>query len=139
MRYVWIILGFLTLAGCAETPVYDPLEAATHPTLLLNESSLKEVKYGMTMEQVHKIMGEELVIGFTVQSNKYKPLTILNPCKTEGIKGTGYSIEYYVDFIRQSEVVVNDDELMPLVFKNGKLIGRGWPLVHSLRLSQVAP
>ncbi|MBF0504924.1 MAG: hypothetical protein HQL14_07470 [Candidatus Omnitrophica bacterium] len=132
MRYVWIVFSLLVLAGCASTPVYNPMQASTHPVLLLNENSLKEVKEGMTPEEVHKIMGQELVIGYTYQSTDYKPLTILNPYKVQEIKGSGHMIEYYVSSIRKSDGVVSDDELMPLVYKDGKLIGRGWPMVKSL-------
>jgi hypothetical protein len=132
MRYAWIIFVILIFAGCASTPVYNPLQAAANPQLLLNESALKEVKEGMTMDQVHQIMGQELIIGYTQQSDSYKPLTIPNPYKTGPIKGTGCIVEYYIESIRQADGVVSDDELMPLVFKDGKLLGRGWPLVHSL-------
>ncbi len=87
----------------------------------------------MTIDQVHKIMGTELVIGYTYQTPDYKPLTIPNPYKSEAIKDTGYLIEYYIEAIRQPDGIVSDNELMPLIFKDGKLIGRGWPLVNSLR------
>lgn len=133
MRCVWITFGFLALAGCASTPVYNPIHAAVSSKLLLNENALKEVQEGMTMDQVHNIMGQELIIGYTPQSDRYKPLTILNPYRIEKIKGTGYIIEYYVKAIRQPEGIVSDDELMPLVFKDGKLVSRGWPFVNSLR------
>ena len=78
-------------------------------------------------------MGQELVIGYEFQSPDYKPLTIPNPYKSEAIKGTDYFIEYYIEAIRQPDGIVSDNELMPLIFKNGKLIGRGWPLANSLR------
>ena len=99
----------------------------------MNESGFKAVRDGMTIDQVHKIMGQELVIGYALQSPDYKPLTIPNPYKSEAIKGAGYFIEYYIEAIRQPDGIVSDNELMPLIFKNGKLIGRGWPLANSLR------
>lgn len=136
MRYAWIVFVFLILDGCASTPVYNPIQASVHSQLLLNESALKAVKQDMTMDQVHKIMGQELVIGFTLQADNYKPLTIPNPYKLEKIKGGEYIIEYYIQAIRQADGIVSDDELMPLVFKDGKLIGRGWPLVNALRGAQ---
>jgi len=138
MRYALTVFLFLTLTGCASTPVYNPIKASVTPEVLLNESELKEVQQGMTMDQVHKIMGQELRIGYAFQSDHYKPLTIPNPYRTEKIKDTGYVIEYYIDSIRQADGIVSDDELMPLVFQDGKLIGRGWPLVNSLRPSKIA-
>jgi hypothetical protein len=109
------------------------MQTAVPQEISLNESGFKAVKDGMTMEQVHNIMGQELIIGYALQSSDYKPLTIPNPYKSETIKGTGCFIEYYIEAIRQPDGIVHDNELMPLIFKNGKLIGRGWPLANSLR------
>jgi hypothetical protein len=138
MRFTWTILLSLTLAGCASTPAYNPMKTVSQQELLLNESGLKAVQEGMTLEQVHKIMGQELMIGYEFQSPEYKPLTIPNPYKSEVIKGTAYIIEYYIEAIRQPDGIVNDNELMPLIFKDGKLIGRGWTMANSLRLSKPA-
>jgi len=133
MRCALIMLLGLSLTGCATTPVYNPMQMANQVELLLNENGLKAVHEGQTIEQVHQIMGTELVIGYQFQVPGYKPLTISNPYKTETIKGTGYFIEYYIEAIRQPDGIVSDNELMPLIFKNGDLIARGWPLANSLR------
>ena len=133
MRFAWIALLILTLAGCATTPAYNPMQSINREELLLNQSSFKALVDGMTLDQVHKIMGDALVIGYEEQSANYKPLTIPNPYKSEAIQGTDYFIEYYIDSIRQPDGFINDSELMPLIFKNGKLSGRGWPTVNSLR------
>ena len=132
MRYAFMILLFLASTGCASAPVYNPIQASVHPQVLLNESGLKEVKEGMTADQVHKIMGQELLIGYAFESDKYKPLTIPNPYRVQTMKGGKYTVEYYIEAIRQADGIVSDDELMPLVFQDGKLTGRGWPLVNSL-------
>lgn len=136
MRFSWILLLSLSMAGCATTPVYNPMQMATQQEILLNEDSFKAIQDGMTMDQVHKIMGTELVVGYAQQTPGYKPLTIPNPYKTEPLKDKNYLIEYYVEAIRQPDGIVSDNELMPLIFKNGALIGRGWPLVNSLRPAQ---
>jgi hypothetical protein len=133
MYNILIILLSLSLAGCVSNVVYNPMQVANQQEIKLNESSFKAIQDGMTMDQVHKIMGQELVIGYASQTPGYKPLTIPNPYKSEAIKGTDYFIEYYVEAIRQPDGIVSDNELMPLIFKNGKLNGRGWPLANSLR------
>ena len=133
MRFAWIIFLSLILTGCVTSPVYNPMQTASPQEISLNESGFKTVRDGMTMDQVHKIMGQELVIGYAFQAPDYKPLTIPNPYKSEAIKATGCFIEYYIEAIRQPDGVVRDNELMPLIFKNGRLIGRGWPLANSLR------
>lgn len=133
MNSAWIILLSLILSGCATTPVYNPMQASSQQEIVLNESGLKSVQDGMSMDQVHGIMGQALVIGYAFQSPGYKPLTIPNPYKSETLKDAGYVIEYYIDAIHQPDGIVSENELMPLVFKNDKLIGRGWPLANSLR------
>ena len=133
MRFVCFILLSLVLTGCETTPTYNPMRVATQQELLLNESGFKAVQDGMTPEQVHQVMGDALVIGYEFQSPGYKPLTIPNPYKSEAIKGTDYLVEYYIESIRQPDGVVHDNQLLPLIYKNGKLIGRGWPFLNSLR------
>jgi len=133
MRLVWVILLSLSLAGCATAVVYNPMQVASQEELLLNESGFKAVQEGMTLDQVHKIMGDQLVIGYKAQASDYKPLTIPNPYRSEEIKGTNYFIEYYIEAIRQPDGIVSDNELLPLIFQDGKLMGRGWPLANSLR------
>ena len=132
MRLFGIILLALGVVGCATTPQYNPMQVATQVELLLNESGFKAIQNGMTLDQVHKIMGTELVIGYQRQSADYKPLTIPNPYRTETIKDSGYIIEYYIQSIRQPDGIVSDNELMPLIFKNGLLVDRGWPQANTL-------
>jgi hypothetical protein len=132
MRFISIIFLTLSMAGCASSVVYNPMQVANQEELLLNESGFKAVQDGMTLDQVHKIMGTELVIGYQFQSPDYKPLTVLNPYKSEAGKDPAYFIEYYIEAIRQPDGIVSDSELMPLIFKNGKLFGRGWTLANTL-------
>jgi hypothetical protein len=133
MRFSWIIFLSLCMAGCASNVVYNPMQVATQQELLLNESGFKAIQDGMTLDEVHKIMGTELVIGYKFQSPDYKPLTIPNPYRSEAGKDPSYFIEYYIEAINQPDNIVSDSELMPLIFKDGKLIGRGWPLANSVR------
>ena len=132
MRFAWIVFLSFGLAGCAASVVYNPMQVASQQELLLNESGLKALQIGMSLEDVHKIMGTELVIGYAQEGPNYKPMTIANPYKTQSCKEANCTIEYYVDAIRQPDGVVSDNELLPLVFKDNKLIGRGWPLANSL-------
>ena len=133
MRFSWIIFLSLILTGCATSPVYNPMQSDSPQEILLNESGLKALREGMALDQVHQMMGQELIIGYKEQTPGYLPLTIPNPYKSEAIKNTGFFIEYYIEAIREPNGIITDNELMPLIFKNGKLIGRGWPLANSLR------
>ena len=133
MHFALIVFLSLSLAGCATTTVYNPMQTPSPPEVAFNKNGFKAIQDGMTMDQVHKIMGTELVIGYQFHSPDYIPLSVPNPYKSEAIKGTDFFLEYYIEGIRQPDGIVSDNELMPLIFKNGKLIGRGWPLANSLR------
>ncbi len=87
----------------------------------------------MTMEQVHQSMGSALTIGYEAQGTGFQPVTVPNPYRSETIPNTGYVIEYYLQAVHQPDGAVSDDELLPLIFKDGKLTGRGWPLANSIR------
>ena len=132
MRWLFIVLA-AGLAGCATAPTYNPMQVAAQQEILLNENGFKAVHEGMTQDEVHQAMGQEILVGYQFESPTYKPLSIPNPYKTEDLKGTGYTVEYYVEAIRQPDGTISDNELMPLVFNNGKLVGRGWPLANSLK------
>ncbi len=133
MRFVWIIILILGVSGCAASTVYNPMQVENPAEIELNTGGFKAIQEGMTLDQVHQIMGTELVVGYADQSPGYKPLTIPNPYRTEALNDKNYFIEYYIEAVRQPDGIVSDNELMPLIFKDGRLIGRGWPLANSLR------
>ena len=131
------ILFCILAAGCANIAVYEPVRAGETQTLLLNESGLKSVQDGMSQDEVHALLGQTIVIGYRggEHSAGYEPLTIPNPYKTEKIalKGAEYTVEYYVSAVRQPDGVISDNELEPVIFKNGKTAGKGWGALNGLR------
>ena len=150
MRKLLLVLALAVMSGgCATSPVYNPLAAAKDQIFLLNESSFAAIKAGMKQSQVHQIKGDGIVIGYSYQkplsdessvskasSGDYKPLTIPNPYKTEELKLKKglYTIEYYASSVKQSDGIVNDDELIPLIFRDGILLDQGWERLKALRL-----
>ncbi len=132
MKHVISLLFLILLSsGCASNQPYDPLMSASRQTYLLNESSLAQITNGMSKTQVYKVMGETIIVGYTSS----KPMTINNPYKTEDIqvKESTYTVEYYVSRINQPDGVVTNDELTPVVFHDGIVIGKGWNYLKSLR------
>ena len=147
--YLLSFLLVFLVSGCATSELYNPVKASTDQRFLLNKASLAQVKMGMKQDQVHQIMGDSIVIGYSYQKpvssepavlqappSDYKPLTIANPYKTEDLKSKDgdYTVEYYVNTIKQSDGVVTDDELVPLIFQGGILVARGWDRVKALHL-----
>ena len=131
MKFLILFLVVLC-GGCSTSQEYDPLASSRNQEFLLNKSSFDQIKEGMTQSQVHQIMGESLVIGY---SSKH-PLTINNPYKAEELKAKDgqYTIEYYVSSAKVSDGALSDDEMIPFVFRDGLLLSRGWDALKALRL-----
>lgn len=129
-----VVFLFLCAAcGCAINTVYEPVKAVHQQTLLVNESVLTQVVAGAKQEDVHRIMGDTLVIGYSYQNSlppeaPYQPITIPNPYKKE-VRKTPQgecAVEYYLTAVHQPDGIVSDDELMPLIFCGGILSAKGW-------------
>ena len=60
-------------------------------------------------------------------------LTITNPYRSEILKGKNdklFEVIYYVTDVKNDDNAITDDELTPLIFDNGKLIGWGWSFLE---------
>ena len=124
------------LSGCAVSTVLVPLAAVNTQALPLNPS-LKSVTVGMNHDQAHKLMGKEMLIGYDYSGPQAAiPITVPNPYKTEEIRTSDgiYTVEYYVSAVHQPDGVVSNDELTPLVFRNGILAGKGWEFLNRNKL-----
>ena len=81
------------LCGCAATPEYNPVQAGVAQVFVFNEA-LKSVAVGMKQEDVHRLLGQEIVTGYTYSDTALaktaQPITIPNPYKT--IANTNYKV-----------------------------------------------
>ena len=131
LKFFVVVLFSFSAAGCAVNTIYDPLQYSGTQTLLLNEAAFRQVTLGMTPDEVHRIMGDKLIIGYSYQdlgSPGEKPITMANPYKTAVVKTSKgeCTAEYYVNAVHHPDGVVSDDELLPLVFCGGHLRFEGW-------------
>jgi hypothetical protein len=63
------------------------------------------------------------------------PVTINNPYRNEivaGKDGSTLEVFYYVTDVHRNDGLITDDELTPLVFDNGKLIGWGQTFLNDI-------
>ena len=92
-------------------------------------SNMYLVYMGMTKEDVHKIMGEYLVVGYNKEQGdlSYEEIRIASPYSTKKIEKNGkvYEVEYYFTNIGKIDNCILDEELTPVVFEDGKVIGKG--------------
>jgi len=91
----------------------------------------QKIKKGQTREEVARIWGSEVVIGYELTdpaSRHYRTIVAANPYRSETVtKGKKvFVIDYYLEGIKTPDAQVTNDELLPLVFRDDKLIGMGW-------------
>jgi hypothetical protein len=112
-----ISILFALAAGCTSS--LDGVRAA-------NRRNLMKLSVGMTKEKAVKTMGHRSGGGTCGEP------TVSSPYKSEIIQKEGKTFEilYYYTDVRNAIYIANpstvhDDELTPLVFEDGKLIGWG--------------
>ena len=108
----------------------DPLEQMRGA----NKRNLERVAVGHTRFEVESIMGNERAGGGLpeVVLGRVQYLGAKNPMREEevrGADGVDYQVLFYYTDLRTKDDKITDDELTPLVFEGGKLIGWGYPFL----------
>ena len=132
MKKILLVLLCLGLVGCTSLGHLDKLRTE-------NRQNLLKFKIGMSKQEVIEIMGNKTA---TDSYANYEKVTATNPYKSEILQGKDKTFEvlYYFIESKHQKVVdawgwsqaapITDDELTPLVFDNGKLIGWGWSFLQ---------
>lgn len=113
-----------------DDDVTKPLRMELEDMRALNRGNLKNLSLGMTKEQAMAAMGTR-----TFRDDEDRDFLVPNPYRSESyqaLDGTRYELlSYYTDF-SASDSKLTKDEMTPLIFENGKLIGWGWVFVDKL-------
>ena len=120
-----VCLIFLGALGCASTQELAPPDFSQMEQRFL---SLEQVRTGMTLADIETVVGKQIIVGYELvdaQTGQYKPLVRDNPYRRESIGK--YDVAYFLVGIKKADDRISDDELVPLVFQNGRLVGMGWP------------
>jgi hypothetical protein len=108
----------------------EPLRMEMEDIRALNRDHLKSLSVGMTKEQAVAIMGTR-----TFRDEDNEDFLVPNPYRSESYQapdGTKYELlTYYTDWSK-SDYKLAKDEMTPLIFEDGKLIGWGWVFVDKL-------
>lgn len=117
-KIIYLFVIVMALSGCVTV---DSIRAT-------NRENLLKLSAGMTKQEVLSIMGIK-----KITASKYSwsnpEYTITNPYRSETLQGKDKVFEvlyYYTDVKKIPSYAITDDELTPLVFDDGKLIGWGW-------------
>ena len=92
-----------------------------------NTENLAKLTVGLRKQVAMEMMGTE--------PSKGVFMWIDNPYRTEtltGKDGKGYEVLYYYTGLKQRDDKITDDELTPLVFHEGRLIGWGYPFLDRM-------
>ena len=122
-KIIYLFVMAMMISGCVTT---------MSDIITPNREGLLKLSVGITKEEALNIMpkGKGTVVPFAgVYTGLIgRGMTINNPYRSEILQGKDKTFEviYYVTDIKTSESVVTDDDLTPLIFDNGKLIGWGW-------------
>jgi len=122
-KTVFLLLLALTAVGCFRS--LDGVRTT-------NRKNLLRLSVGMTKAQALEIMGTKSGGG------KLGEPTVNSPYKNEILQGPHKTVEvvYYYTDIKDAiytphEVTIADDELTPLVFEQGRLVGWGNSFLES--------
>jgi hypothetical protein len=128
---------FVLIAGCTSS--LDRVRAA-------NRRNLLKLSVGMTKEQTLAIMGNKSGggrFGEPTVNSPYKSEILLvraEPAVARQGKDKTFEVLYYYTDIKSviytaNPPTITDNELTPLVFENGKLIGWGASFLNSISKS----
>ena len=137
MKRILYAFVLLALAGCATVSEEPAVSAGSFPKSLRAVTQLQLVQNGMLKAEVRSLFDEKVVIGYEQdpQGHSYVPIILNNPYRLETVKKGSkvYEIYYYFTGIKQVDGKVTDDELVPVIFENDKLVGKGWNFVDAVR------
>lgn len=129
MERVLVLLGLVfVLMGCEHVPVSSVMAPEILQQRFITTSQLH---MGLNRAEVEALLGKEVVIGYSLvdeKSEQYKPLTIVNPQRSEIVNRNNktYSVDYYLIGIKVADDKISDEELVPLIFQDDRLVGIGW-------------
>ena len=114
-KLIYLFVMVILVSGCAT------IQQATAP----NRENLLKLSIGMSKAEVLATMGTKSIAKRDIN---LITTTINNPYRSEILQGKDATLEviYYVTDVKKDDYAITDDELTPLVFDNGKLIGWGW-------------
>ena len=133
-------LTIFVLSGCVaiapektlkERLVIPPIAVAATDAL----TNIDHVYVGMTRSEVRNIMGEALTIGYEKREDEvYEPIVLKQPYRQEDliVNDIHYQIDFYVSSITEADGVIAEDEYVPLIFIDDKLVGKGWDFYFQL-------
>lgn len=131
------------LQGCASVPIeperpeLENVQVKAPGKLKKDLTNLSHVTLGMTVDEVYNIMGDAVVIGYrqSPEDGSLQPVEMTLPNRFEelDVDGKSYKVVYYYSHPLKADGIVADDELVPLIFLNNRLISKDKNFLFDLK------
>lgn len=97
--------------------------------------SFSQLRVGLTRAETAGLLGKEVVTGYSLTDEAtgvYSPSVIANPQRTQTIQNgkKTYLVDYYLAGIKTADDKISDDELVPVIFQDEKIVGIGWDFLN---------
>ncbi len=131
MKRAFVLGCCFLVAGCAGAPV-APVAVVASPEFMHRQFiTTSQLQIGLTRAEVAGILGKQVVVGYALADDateQYKPITVGNPQRSQTLTKNNktFTIDYYLVGIKIADDKISDDELLPLVFEQDRLVGIGW-------------
>ena len=124
-----LIAGAGVLAGCS-TLVIDSVEQLREN----NKKNIAQLAVGVPRPQVEKLMGDATAGGKLgdMVFGRLQHFEVKNPMRVEQVSGPDgavYDVLFYYTDLKTRDDKITDDELTPIVFRDGKVLGVGYEVL----------
>jgi len=132
-----LIIGYMLLSGCVSLEISNENEGSPYlPTT--KQCIFNKIKTGMSLQEVQEILNSnENIIGYKKKSNTetFEKIVIKNPYRSEFIYSGDdqYLINYYFTGVKNPDGIISDEELIPVIFKDKIVIGKGQDYLFNLK------
>ncbi len=139
MKKIVIFSLCLLLTGCISFEAgHEQAGLFPYNTQKEQPRGLDNIRIGMSFQEVKdRLQNAEKIIGYdkNTASGEFQKIYIKNPYRTEILKknDTEYLVNYYFAEVKKPDGIVAEEELMPLIFKDNTLIGKGWDYLFRLK------
>lgn len=133
MKKLLLLSCCIFMCGCESAPVSQSVPV--DPVMQRRFISVSQLRPGLTRSEVAGLLGKEVVTGYSLTdeaSGEYAPITVPNPQRAETIQKDkkAYSVDYYLVGVKVADDKVSDDEVVPVIYLNDRIVGVGWDFLN---------
>ncbi len=129
-----ILFTACLLSGCAVMSGTGPVRPAVQPAA--SQGPFDKIGLGMKRTEVVPLLDREVTVGYEKDpiSGEFTPVKVKALYSTEVLQSNGvpYQVDFYI-IADQKAASPEEGDLMPLIYQNGVLVGKGRAELEALR------